>query len=208
MFLKAKFLSGRCPRRLGMETCPRGGFSLSNKPNDVVGSGWQWSSALFYGCCYSWLGIPTSTAYHFTYNLLPLVFALLGFLSPSNRGSLATVMMVCWSIFGRFVFLNHFLLSIFPDNSSLVSVVTFPAAYIRPSVAQIARKMPSLLEQHYRRNFFFCLKKVIKLTFDKCHLCHCVPPQSLPLVGWFIRGCSFRLVLSSTLVFSSDIEYL
>ncbi|TFK21965.1 endosomal P24A protein [Coprinopsis marcescibilis] len=29
-----------------------------------------------------------------------LVFALLGFLSPSNRGSLATVMMVCWSFFG------------------------------------------------------------------------------------------------------------
>ncbi|KAF9227325.1 Nonaspanin [Gyrodon lividus] len=29
-----------------------------------------------------------------------LVFALLGFLSPSNRGSLVTVMMVCWSFFG------------------------------------------------------------------------------------------------------------
>ncbi|KAF8973240.1 Nonaspanin [Flammula alnicola] len=29
-----------------------------------------------------------------------LVFALMGFLSPSNRGSLATVMMVCWSCFG------------------------------------------------------------------------------------------------------------
>ncbi|KAG1870146.1 hypothetical protein DFJ58DRAFT_764882 [Suillus subalutaceus] len=29
-----------------------------------------------------------------------LVFALLGFLSPSNRGSLATVMMVCWTLFG------------------------------------------------------------------------------------------------------------
>ncbi|TDL24197.1 Nonaspanin [Rickenella mellea] len=29
-----------------------------------------------------------------------LVFALLGFLSPSNRGSLANVMMVCWSFFG------------------------------------------------------------------------------------------------------------
>jgi len=27
------------------------------------------------------------------------VFALLGFLSPSNRGSLATVMMVCWTFF-------------------------------------------------------------------------------------------------------------
>ena len=31
---------------------------------------------------------------------LSLVFALLGFLSPSNRGSLATVMMVCWTFFG------------------------------------------------------------------------------------------------------------
>ncbi|KAF8633306.1 hypothetical protein AX17_004480 [Amanita inopinata Kibby_2008] len=31
---------------------------------------------------------------------ITLVFALLGFLSPSNRGSLATVMMVCWSFFG------------------------------------------------------------------------------------------------------------
>jgi len=29
-----------------------------------------------------------------------LVFALLGFLSPSNRGSLGTVMMVCWTLFG------------------------------------------------------------------------------------------------------------
>lgn len=29
-----------------------------------------------------------------------VVFALLGFLSPSNRGSLATVMMVCWTLFG------------------------------------------------------------------------------------------------------------
>jgi len=31
------------------------------------------------------------------------VFALLGFLSPSNRGSLATVMIVCWSFFGWLV---------------------------------------------------------------------------------------------------------
>ncbi|EIN11685.1 endosomal P24A protein [Punctularia strigosozonata HHB-11173 SS5] len=32
--------------------------------------------------------------------VVTLVFALLGFLSPSNRGSLATVMMVCWTFFG------------------------------------------------------------------------------------------------------------
>ncbi|GAA5956137.1 hypothetical protein JCM21900_002606 [Sporobolomyces salmonicolor] len=29
-----------------------------------------------------------------------LVFALLGFLSPSNRGGLSTVMIVCWTLFG------------------------------------------------------------------------------------------------------------
>lgn len=28
------------------------------------------------------------------------VFALLGFLSPSNRGSLATVMLISWTFFG------------------------------------------------------------------------------------------------------------
>ncbi|OCH92293.1 hypothetical protein OBBRIDRAFT_824786 [Obba rivulosa] len=32
--------------------------------------------------------------------VVTLVFALLGFLSPSNRGSLATVMMICWTLFG------------------------------------------------------------------------------------------------------------
>lgn len=31
---------------------------------------------------------------------ITLVFALFGFLSPSNRGSIATVMMVCWTFFG------------------------------------------------------------------------------------------------------------
>ena len=113
---EAKFLLGRCPRRLGMETCPWGGFSLSKEPIDVGYSGWQWSSTLFHGCCYSWLDISASTVDDFTYNLLPLVFALLGFLSPSNRGSLATVMMVCWTIFGRFVSLTHLLLFSFPDK--------------------------------------------------------------------------------------------
>lgn len=29
-----------------------------------------------------------------------LVFALFGFLSPSNRGSLATVLLICWTLFG------------------------------------------------------------------------------------------------------------
>ncbi|RXK38037.1 endosomal P24A protein [Tremella mesenterica] len=32
--------------------------------------------------------------------IVTLIFALLGFLSPSNRGSLATVLLICWTIFG------------------------------------------------------------------------------------------------------------
>lgn len=40
------------------------------------------------------------------------VFALFGFLSPSNRGSLATVMMICWTLFGRCVALRVTLRSI------------------------------------------------------------------------------------------------
>lgn len=31
----------------------------------------------------------------------------MGFLSPSNRGSLATVMMVCWTLFGGYVVSSH-----------------------------------------------------------------------------------------------------
>jgi hypothetical protein len=101
-------------------------------------------------------GMSTLTVNDFTFSLLPLVFALLGFLSPSNRGSLATVMMVCWTLFGRFITLNHLLIFIFPDkDSSLASVVIFPAVYIRLLVAQIAGEMLSLLEQYYRRNFIF-----------------------------------------------------
>ncbi|OXC67701.1 hypothetical protein AYX13_03787 [Cryptococcus neoformans] len=32
--------------------------------------------------------------------IVTLVFALFGFLSPSNRGSLATVLLICWTLFG------------------------------------------------------------------------------------------------------------
>lgn len=41
-------------------------------------------------------------SYHLDTSLISPVFALLGFLSPSNRGSLATVMMICWTFFGRY----------------------------------------------------------------------------------------------------------
>lgn len=32
--------------------------------------------------------------------IVTLIFALFGFLSPSNRGSLATVLLICWTLFG------------------------------------------------------------------------------------------------------------
>ena len=97
------------------------------------------------------VSISASSTKDFTCNLLSLVFALLGFLSPSNRGSLATVMMVCWTIFGVFVSLNHLLLSS-PHNTSLELAVTSPAAHTHLLVARIARGMRSSLQRHYRGN--------------------------------------------------------
>ena len=46
------------------------------------------------------LGGSTRSYSSLTWLILYPVFALLGFLSPSNRGSLGTVMMVCWTLFG------------------------------------------------------------------------------------------------------------
>ena len=48
-----------------------------------------------------WVSLENFCYRHLTLSLGYLVFALLGFLSPSNRGSLATVMMICWTFFGR-----------------------------------------------------------------------------------------------------------
>jgi len=155
--MKLISFSGRCPRRLGMETCPRGGFPFSQKSFDIIHSGWQWSSALCYGCCHSWLGISAPSTNNFANNSLSLVFALLGFLSPSNRGSLATVMMICWTIFGGFVSLNHVLPFSFPHKTSLVSAVTSPAVYTRLLVAWIARKILFSPQQYYRGNFSFTM---------------------------------------------------
>ena len=68
-------------------------------------------------CCLSWSAmvlsllpwlephLASSRLYSLSEGLINgcTVFALLGFLSPSNRGSLATVMIVCWSFFGWLV---------------------------------------------------------------------------------------------------------
>lgn len=53
------------------------------------------------------------------------VFALLGFLSPSNRGSLATVMMVCWTLFGGYVnaLLSHIFLRHCPGSEGIFLAV-------------------------------------------------------------------------------------
>ena len=74
---------------------------------------------------------------------LLLVFALLGFLSPSNRGSLATVMIVCWTFFGGCVECW--------DSRHIVvipivgSVDTSQAGSMCPSEASIVERMPSSL---------------------------------------------------------------
>lgn len=154
------------------------------------------------GFRHSWLGISASSTNDLTSHLLSLVFALLGFLSPSNRGSLATVMMVCWTIFGGFVSLNHLLLIFFPHKPPLESAVTSLAVYMRLLVARIARKMLSSLQQRYQRNFDSIMVFRQKMTFDfKFRLYYRVSPQLFPPISWFIRGCSFWFVSSLTTCF-------
>lgn len=47
------------------------------------------------------LSVSTGTGAHLVLMCaVTLVFALFGFLSPSNRGSLATVLLICWMLFG------------------------------------------------------------------------------------------------------------
>ena len=71
-----------------------------------------------------------------------LVFALLGFLSPSNRGSLATVLMICWTIFGRFVCRLGCIGSLCSWRH-IVSVVMFRAGYTHRLGVPSAGRMPS-----------------------------------------------------------------
>lgn len=64
----------------------------------VVGSGMQLAAMSTVTLCeFSFSLFVVSCC---TDSLLSPVFALLGFLSPSNRGSLSTVMIVCWTLFG------------------------------------------------------------------------------------------------------------
>ena len=46
------------------------------------------------------LGLSAPASLLDTRSDISVVFALFGFLSPSNRGSIATVMMICWTFFG------------------------------------------------------------------------------------------------------------
>ena len=81
---------------------------------------------------------------HMTLTLIwdHLVFALLGFLSPSNRGSLATVMMICWTFFGRFVCRLGSVGSL-SSRWHIASVVMSQAGYTHPLGVPSAGKMPS-----------------------------------------------------------------
>lgn len=69
-----------------------------------------------------------------------LFFALLGFLSPSNRGSLSTVMIVCWTLFGGEC--RSFPLQTGPDANPVV------AGYVS------TRLYASLGGQSWKKNMF------------------------------------------------------
>jgi len=143
------FVGGR-PRGLGLETRPWRGLPFTQKPTTFGCDGRQWRSAVRNGCRNTRSVLDYLP--HSKFSCGFIVFALFGFLSPSNRGSLATVMMVCWSLFGRcFILLSpsFFLFDIiFPALED-----TFPAVRMPPSEVQIVERTPSLLQQHCPRTF-------------------------------------------------------
>lgn len=67
----------------------------------------------------------------FAMSLTTLAFALLGFLSPSNRGSLGTVMVVTWCLFGSFAgfFSSRVYISVGGENwqrTAMMTAMLFP----------------------------------------------------------------------------------
>jgi hypothetical protein len=74
-------------------SCSR--YSSATVHRSVLWSESRWVSDLSSSCFLSSDGDDDDES-----DVVTTVFALLGFLSPSNRGSLATVMMVCWTFFG------------------------------------------------------------------------------------------------------------
>ena len=74
--------------------------------------------------------------------LFRTVFALLGFLSPSNRGSLATVMIVCWTFFGRLISDLH-KFHFFVSYARIVSEDISLAESMRPWAEQTRERIPS-----------------------------------------------------------------
>lgn len=96
------YITGRCPRGLGLETRSRRGLPHTAFPASFVRHGWQWHSIVCHVWSDPWSALPHYLNHPVLTVLSVLVFALLGFLSPSNRGSLATVMMICWTFFGGY----------------------------------------------------------------------------------------------------------
>ena len=103
------FITGGCPRRLGLETRTWRGVPNTSVSHATGRYDWQWDSTLRNVCSHPWYSFLRSLHDHLCDACI--VFALLGFLSPSNRGSLATVMMVCWSFFGGCVVIYVFFVS-------------------------------------------------------------------------------------------------
>src|ERR1700733_13762586 len=95
--------TGGRTRRLRLEAGSRRSVPLSPLANSSVCARWQRSPA----------GHNDWDHFRFMAPLIPVnsvadvrwiaVFALAGFLSPSNRGSLATVMLIFWTFSGRHV---------------------------------------------------------------------------------------------------------
>ncbi|KIM40104.1 hypothetical protein M413DRAFT_28631 [Hebeloma cylindrosporum] len=115
-----------------------------------------------------------------------LVFALMGFLSPSNRGSLATVMMVCWSFFGRLAPPTL----IFPANSQTLlwcSIGGYSSSRVYASLGGTNRRKNAFLTATALPTFIFIIVFLLNFFLLSAGSSGAVPfgTMLLIIVLWF-----------------------
>ena len=141
-----------------------------------------------------WRHQPPKQAHHFFFCA---VFALFGFLSPSRRGSLATVMLVFWTLFGLSVAVQTFVatdISCSPPFLCLASMVIFPIESTNLSEVQNAGKTRSLPRSSCQRTQVLSCHAVIKpdltrqLTCKQGGVLYCVSTKLFPRRRGVFRG--------------------
>lgn len=172
-----------------METRAWGSIPHATFANASSRHGWQRCTTLCDVFGYTWCFFRLVSVSGCLYSSLWIVFALLGFLSPSNRGSLATLMMVCWSFFGGQVFCFVSLSSILSQRCFLTRFGGYYSSRVYASLGGVDRRKNAFVTATvlptYARAFSSPhLTEICTQAGFHCHL----PAQFFPYYRWILRS--------------------